>query len=431
MTKLILFVLSLGLSTISKADNIYFDPNYKGQGKGTLQQPFNKWEDIIWKEANSYFIKRGSIIKHGNVLRPTADNIIIGAYGKGNKPKFISTLGTSGRIFDLGGLKNIQIKDIEVESINNAETCFHFFKSTGGALINCKVSGSQWGIRNVLSKGAFRVINCEISNIADDGIFILDVDSVIIENSHVYDVNRNYFINSSENFSGGDCVQLVNVLFFVVKNNKLDHSSTGNKFCFISSSKSPEIIPTGYIEGNYFIRNSKSDDGDLIYLTGSENVVVKNNTFFYGDHAVYNHSKNLILKGNLFYGQHYTAVYDEPKNSSEPLFFNNTFVEIPNGINSLSKRIQAANNIFYRIKADVFAGKAEVKSVKNCFYPQRRISFNIKDSASIVEDPMFQNEKENNFHLKQGSPCIGTSFRNHKKSHAQTDEKEYENIGAF
>jgi hypothetical protein len=383
-------------------NTIFIDPSYSGTEKGTKEQPFKDFKRVNWKNGISVLVKRGTQMFTGYSIRPDAESIVIGAYGNGNRPIIKSTLTGDQKIIDLGGLSNITVSDLEIVSLNNALTCFHLYDSKNGKLVNCKVSGSQWGIRNLNSSGTFQVINCEVSNTGDDGIFIKNVDTVEFSGNHVYDVNQKYHINPSEKFSGGDCIQLFNVKYFKISGNKLDHGSTGNKFCFISNGDEDKRA-TGIIEKNTFLRKGS---GILVYLDVADNILIKQNRFLNAEIALYNHSADAKIYYNEFVNINGNVLMIDSKGFGKlTQVINNTFANINNLSNFYKEDVLFVNNIFYKCSGTMFTGTSGKKPEYNCFFDVKNDKDLIGDS-SIFADPLFKNADSLDFSLKKNSPCI-------------------------
>ncbi len=78
----------------------FINYSYSGSGTGTREQPFNSLDAVKFNVGYGYFLLRGASISNRvtviNSHKATSDHpTIIGAYGKGEKPKFVG-LGASG-----------------------------------------------------------------------------------------------------------------------------------------------------------------------------------------------------------------------------------------------------------------------------------------------------------------------------------------------
>jgi hypothetical protein len=397
-------------SMAAAAYTVYIDPTYSGTKKGTVDQPYTSFSDVSWVDGGAYLLKRGTVYRTSSRIRPNANNITIGAYGTGNRP-LISSSVSNDKVVDLGALRNVTVQDLEIESTNHAVTCFHFFNSVNGTLINCKVHGSTWGIRNVNSTGYFRIINTEVYKTDDDGVFISNMDSVELAGSYIHDVNQKYFINQSESYSGGDCYQLDNVKAFNIHDNTIDHGVTGNKFCIISNSANSSLRTHGRIERNTLTRNG---GGILIYLDQAENILIRDNKFKNADIAIYNHSNAEQVISNEFINIKDKVLAGGGPNGANTRFFNNTFYNVNIIIQTHSEVVNFQNNVLYKVNKAFDCASSYIKPDYNCYY-QSSISVG-GGSHSITTDPQFNNASSLDFTLKSSSPCINkgtTILRNY------------------
>ena len=79
----------------SESDCYFIDPSSNQNGIGTRNSPYNTWSGIKFFTGKAYFQKRGTITNDKiNINKDgiPGNEIIIGAYGNGNRPQF--TTGT-------------------------------------------------------------------------------------------------------------------------------------------------------------------------------------------------------------------------------------------------------------------------------------------------------------------------------------------------
>jgi hypothetical protein len=76
--------------TVKAAADCYFiDPSAGSNGNGTRNSPYNSWSNISFKAGKAYFQKRGTTNKIPIVIRTSGtsgNEVILGAYGTGNRP---------------------------------------------------------------------------------------------------------------------------------------------------------------------------------------------------------------------------------------------------------------------------------------------------------------------------------------------------------
>lgn len=384
---------------------VYIDPDYIGVKKGTIEQPFNSWKDVLWKDGLTCLFKAGSTIKVNYHFFPSGNKITIGSYGTGDKPHIISSVPSGQKVFDLAHLTDVTIQDLEIESTNYATACICLMYAVRGKVINCKVHGAEWGIRNLNSTGMFRIINSEIYHIGDDGCFIGNLDSVELSGSNIYDINLKYYLNPDEAFSGGDVFQMGNVKYFYVHDNTLDHGVTGNKFCIIVNGDGI-ITSRGIIERNHLLRQG----GILVYLDHADGVILRYNKLENSEIAIYDHSSNAQIYNNVFNNITGNVLMLGTPAGSVTKFYNNTFYNINTLSNTYRCEVLFRNNIFSNCYGTLFVHGTNPNADYNCYYKVNNFgSFNI-GIHSIKSDPMFNDASKFDFRLKSGSPCIGSGI---------------------
>jgi hypothetical protein len=382
-------------------NTVYIDPGYTGTKTGTLAQPFSSWTSVVWKDGLTCLIKAGSVITVNYNLRPTANHVTIGSYGTGNRPHIISTL-SGGKILDVASLTDVTVQDLELESTNSALTCLNFMYNVRGKVINCKLHGATWGIRNLTSTGMFRITNSEIYMTGDDGCFISAVDSIELSGSSIHDVNQKYFINTAESYSGGDCFQMSDIPYFYIHNNTIDHGVTGNKFCIIVGG-SGTVVSKGIIEHNTLIRQG----GILLYMQYANNVIVRDNKFENSQIAIYNLSSNAQISYNEFSNITGNVLMLGAPTGTVTKFFNNTFYNINTLSNAYTNVVSFQNNIFSKVYGTLFVSGTVPNADYNCYNLVTTMGTASSGTHSIKVDPLFNNVSTLLFDLKSTSPCIG------------------------
>lgn len=233
----------------------------------------------------------------------------------------------------------------------------------------------------------------------------------------IYDINQKWFIDKSETYSAGDCIQIasLNSLNFSVHHNRLDHSSTGNKFCLIVAGETY----TGTVTGNTLIGNSTQVTSCLYFGNTSGSVLVMNNRLENGNYAIYSYVKDLQVTCNLFKGNNYgIRVMTDCRLNAQ----NNSFVgQSGYCLSSLSgTSVTAINNIFFLAgsQSRVWIVGGQWSSDYNNFNTQQTGFLNSSGSLadwqsvtsndlhSVLGDPRLADPPSGNFRLSQDSPCI-------------------------
>ena len=378
---------------------VYLDPQYTGVKNGTMAQPFNSWADIVWHDGLTCLIKAGSTFNVISDLKVTGNQTTIGSYGTGARPHIVST---AVHVFDLGGLTDVTIQDLEIESTNNAQSCIHLFNNVRGRVINCKVHGSEWGIRNVNTTGMIHIINSEIFMTGDDGCFNETADSVELSGSYIHDVNQKWFVNPDPTYSGGDGFQMVNLKYFNIHNNTIDHGTTGNKFCIIAGGDGT-VTSHGIIEHNILIRQGNDI---LIYMADADNVIVQYNKFENANIAIYNLSSNAHVYYNEFSNITGNVLMLGAPVGSVTTFLNNTFYNFNTLSNNYTNVVSFENNIFSNCYGTLFVTNTTPNADYNCYNQISTMGTASIGTHSIQADPVFTDVSTLQFKLQSGSPCI-------------------------
>jgi hypothetical protein len=399
-------VNSISNTEKSATNTVYIDPSYTGVKAGTIAQPYTSWTDVVWTDGLTCLIKAGSVLNVAYNLRVSANNTTVGAYGTGDRPHIISSV-SGGKVLDVAALTDVTVQDLEIESASSGLTGLHFMNNVRGKVINCKIHGATWGIRNISSTGMFRIINSEVYMTGDDGCFISAVDSVELSGSYIHDVNQKYFINTSETYSGGDCFQMVNISYFNIHNNTIDHTTTGNKFCIIAGGDA-NVTSHGIIEYNHLLRNG----GILLYMSEAENIIVRYNKFENSGTAIYNHSNSPQIYYNEFNNITGTVfMLGAASTSSVSKFYNNSFFNINVLSNAYTDVVSFQNNIFSKCYGTLFVSGTTPNADYNCYYKISNIGTAALGTHSIQADPLFNDTSKSDFSLKSGSPCIGVGAK--------------------
>lgn len=385
---------SLGRNTV------FIDPENSGdtQQDGSISHPYDSWSKVSIQYGYTYLQKRGTT---DTIERISYDvgSFYLGAYGEGQRPRISAT--TDRHAISGWRQGNVTIKDLDVNA-PNAVSIIYFNGGDGqGSLIeNCRLSGAQWGIRITGSGNAdHRIIETEIGDIEDDGIFVQWAAGVEIADCHIHHVNQVWeppWTPQSE--AGGDGIQLDNCVSWHVHHNLIDRRDTGNKFCFISNGENQADC---ILEHNTFLGPMRtSEGGACVYFGSGRDLVVRYNRFEQtGLTGIYHHVTNLKVHGNVFRDVR-TGVTSYNDSACEVL--HNVFHNVETHVKG--DRIVAYNNIF-----DVLDGSQEawgnIDVLEEGF---NHFSTGPSGADSTTGDPFFVDAGSGDFRLQAGSPCIDT-----------------------
>jgi len=349
------------------------------------------------------------IVKYAIQIFKNALNVRIGAYGeKGEIPKIVSYAGTGQHALKIFNKNNFLIEEIEIVA-PEAISCIYV---VGNDLDNieikaCKFSSSEFGIRVIGKCKSLVIKNNHIFNTKDDGIFIMKAKDIWIQNNHIENVNLKWYENKDQSYSAGDCIQLyqINNSTFVIESNILDHSTTGNKFCFIAEGKNYK----GIFSKNTFIANKAHQTSCLYLHPTAGNIQINGNWFTNGAYAIYNYSKNLSCYYNVF--EHINTVYGSTENA-RVVFVNNVISNCNHVVGGYSAgKATFVNCAFYTSEGTFkfYESQVEVNESNNAF--QVVPSDHKPGGKSVIGDLGMVDPENGNYKLREGSACIDKGMR--------------------
>ncbi len=361
---------------------------------GSEQHPFDSFDDVTWVDNEVYAIKRGITFTSSMIL-VMANNVTICSYGQGDRPIIkcneVSMSGYNRYAINANwaGVSGNTIRDIEI-SAPNATSCLNFGESRNDiSVINCKLYGSSWGIRNVDNEN-INIFNTEVYDIDVDGMFIEECNNIEISHCYVHNVNKNWKPpHTPESEAEGDGIQLYNCNNWHVHHNIIDRTSSGNKFCFISSNPSQNA---GIIE--YNVLTGPKVDGSSIYFHNGKNMIVRyNHIMGPSESPVFSYVTGMQVYGNIF------------ENTTGPVFvlgsarvFNNVFYKMPKAIEG--ETVEACNNIYDLNKGVTFLKVTNLTGSNNLYVD------GTPGTGSFSGKPEFIDAGNGDFHLLPGSDCI-------------------------
>lgn len=414
---LILITVILSANYLSAA-TYYIDPSFSGSNQnGSIDRPYNSWSKVSFSSGNTYLQKSGTTNSSGSrITIANRSNIIIGAYGSGNKPKIV-TGGSGDHILYIKDSYNITVKDIELTSTGSwtsGITIQGGSGSSGNQIRNVYIHKAMWGIRVLTPAGGTKILYTKIHDIGDDGIFAQDVNSIEIGNCTIYDINKKYMTNTSESYAAGDGIQIssTNNLSFNIHHNTVDHSSMGNKACIMIYGNNF----TGTIEHNTIIGNVPKNAAGIYLHNSSKPVTVRYNTIKNSGvgivdnlvmlEAYYNRLMNnrvavmvnpgakANLRNNVFYANTRYAV--QSAYSTTLIMRNNIFHLSSSPAKALSSQgsVSSNNNIFSQQYSGFINGYSSLSAWRNA---------SGNDQSSAVGNPGFVNPSNSDFHIQSSS----------------------------
>lgn len=374
---------------------VYINPENSDddQEDGSIDHPFDSFTDIDWADNTVYVLKRGAEIESAMIM-VDANNVTLASYGQGNRPKIVCTdVTTSGSnkhalISHWEGISGFTIRDIEITAPQASSRLRFLSNCENTSVINCLLHDSYWGLRSIGNRGLY-VYNTEIYNTNDDGMFIqLDTD-IKIMHCYVHHVNTNWQPPSTpETEAGGDAIQFDKCNNWHVHHNKLDRTSSGNKFCFISNNPEQD---NGLFE--YNVLSGPIENGSGIYLhDGIEIVICYNLIQSPAGSPIYTHANHITVYGNIFYKPEGPLLA-----SKSALIYNNVFYEMELALQG--GEIEIYNNVFVTDADNYLYHGNSLTGSNNLFTT-------LENNYGFVGNPMFIDSESLDFHTREDSDCI-------------------------
>jgi len=397
---------------------IYIDPTYTGSNQnGSSSRPYNSWSKFSINSGNTYLQKAGTTATSGTIAFTGKNNITLGSYGSGAKPR-ITRSGSGNAIIYITSSYNVTIRDLEITSTGSwtSGITIQGSASANNLIKNVWIHHTGWGIRLLTTAAGNKVLNSRINDILDDGIFVQDARNIEIGYCNIYDINKKYLTNPAESYAAGDGIQINsnNSLSFNIHHNVIDHSSMGNKFCFIVWGNNY----SGKLEYNTFIANSSKKSNGVYLNPTSNTIVARYNTFKNGYYGIITYANQADVNYNKFV-TNTVGILVNPGynlNARNNVFYNNSKYGISS---SYGTSITLKNNIFNLTSspAKAFYYQGQVSSNNNVFnkYYSGFINgfssmgawqnYSNNDRNSVVGNPDFRNPSSDDFHISSGSPA--------------------------
>lgn len=359
------------------ANVVYVDPSHPSPGDGSSpDSPLATWSDVTFEADTAYVQKRGTTETDRSRFDIDPDNVLMGAYGDGERPV------VDGPVTVIGD--HVTVRDLDING--------------GGLEINHPSPHPLYSVlfNNVVHDGAgigsagyhSRILNNEVYNIPTDGIFIQYAHDVEIAGNHIHHVNQLFHETTDQNVASGDSIQIVDTSNWWVHHNILDRTDTGNKFCFIATTDFPDMDQYGTFEYNQLAGPlTNGEGGGSIFLGGEPEMV----------HFRY----------NLIEGPSPGAVHQ----NSAMHFYGNVVDGTSNGVSShWAHPGYVYNNVFANIPGSVLSG-GYILSYNNVFDDRDGITGIQEDGGNVyVSDyaagEVFVDASGGDYRLAAGSPAV-------------------------
>lgn len=388
------------------ASAIHIDPGNANdpQEDGSLAHPFDSFGDVTWTDGLVVAVRRGTTLQT-DVVEIRASDVTIASYGEDQEPRpvvhctAVASAGNNRHALYATDRTNVVVRDLEIHA-PDATSCVRFggAASAGHQVVNCSLHGSGWGLR-AFDVDGLTVLNTEVYDIDDDGMFLQRVTNIEIAHCFVHDVNQNWvppYTPQSE--AGGDAIQLSDCNRWHVHLNVLDRTNSGNKFCFISNNPAQD---DGVFEHNRLSGPLTTGDGGAsIYFHDGTGLVVRYNVVEGPSPGpLYTHATSVEVYGNVF-----SSMSGGLYASSSANVYHNVFHDLPSAMSGGD--LVAHNNVFALSAPtdEPFGSTASLDESHNLF------ASGTATANSFVGDPAFVDATAGDFHLQATSDCIDSGI---------------------
>ncbi len=248
---------------------IYIDPSKSTNGNGTIDSPLNTWPSEL--NSNTAYLQKSGTKYDKDINKQSNDYILIGAYGKGERPIIASSLILTG-------------KETVVREISIPDNELRIGKWPYTDVENCWVYDCEIKALSVFTSET-KIIGNIIHNSGTDGLWTSGSTfgnynrNIEIAYNHIYDVNMHWYPGATESEAPGDGIQAEASGFIHIHHNLIDRTSTGSKFCIIIGHQDAAPLDA-LVEHNVLYSPKKTEnEGAFIYIKDNVDAVIRYNKF--------------------------------------------------------------------------------------------------------------------------------------------------------
>ncbi|MBN2350551.1 MAG: cadherin domain-containing protein [Bacteroidales bacterium] len=154
--------INLIYSVIS--DTYYIDPTNTNDPdeNGSIEHPFNSWQDVKWNDGYHYMQKKGTVANLDKIII-SANDVTLGAYGAGELPLIQST--SNDHIMMVYNKKNLNIEDLHIRAENAISNLYILGPQCENiSITGCIIEGASNGVRIIDGKNVFLKGNSFFNN---------------------------------------------------------------------------------------------------------------------------------------------------------------------------------------------------------------------------------------------------------------------------
>lgn len=246
------------------SNTVYIDPTYSGIETGSIDEPFNSWNDIDVQENTAYLIKSGTTLEGG--ISINANNNYIGKYGTGERPIVMTYLTISGGDAVIDSLNIICYGNSQYQKIIDLANVTNV--TIANSYITGLVGSYDYPYYLVRGRGEHVTFyNNIMSGAKEDGMYIGSSPHFTFVRNWLYNTN----MGGIDVAYGGDGIQLEYDEYYnaYIAGNIIDRSNTMSKFCLIINAE--ELTHDVVCEWNTFIAPKNGNGGAAVRWLGGEN----------------------------------------------------------------------------------------------------------------------------------------------------------------
>jgi len=342
----------------STSDCFFVDLDSVSDGAGTRADPRNTVTGIVESINETFLFKRGSSQTLTGSAILQVDGLTYAAYGIGAKPTMKRDSGSPAYcLYIQGSADGTVIRDINFtwDTVDQYPNVFIVATSSAVNTVikHCDFERCYTPIAHFSAgDGAMTIEWNYIHDVREDGMILTSAPGNTINANTILRPNLNWdLVAHTETGAAGDGIQLTTCTgIHYIKNNYIDRSNSGNKFCIIVGGDDR----TGshfYIQDNFMICPIRDGDsnGSVGVYTANASTYLDRNYLYNGKSATSVEGSNqtwMYARYNIFEDFDGTGA-QACHHADKGWYINNVFKNVAHGINEgFNDVVYVYNNIF-------------------------------------------------------------------------------------